>query len=315
MEEHFHQSTKLPKETLKELMKRSDSPGLLRMLLMFTLFFGSAICVVYSWSFSFLWILLAQLAFGLMCCSVFAFVHETVHKTAFKSKFLNEFGARLGGLVHLYPATAFQELHFTHHRYTHIPGKDPEISMGNKPLPSVINQLPSYLVWITGIPLLIFKILMLLMGAIGMPESIRKILFPFVRPEVRVSLMLESCFILFVHIGLLYLAINIDQGFYGLFIGQVVGHCILATYLVPEHNGLPHEGDILDKTRSMKTNRFVRYFMWNMPYHAEHHAYPAIPFHALPKMHELINEELKHKDESYTDFHLKVMAGEFKEKK
>lgn len=31
---------------------------------------------------------------------------------------------------------------------------------------------------------------------------------------------------------------------------------------------------------------------WNMPYHAEHHAYPAVPFHALPSLHRHVVERL-----------------------
>jgi fatty acid desaturase len=30
-----------------------------------------------------------------------------------------------------------------------------------------------------------------------------------------------------------------------------------------------------------------------MPYHAEHHAYPALPFHALPAAHDLLNDRVK----------------------
>ncbi len=29
-----------------------------------------------------------------------------------------------------------------------------------------------------------------------------------------------------------------------------------------------------------------------MPYHAEHHAYPAVPFHALPSLHRHVVERL-----------------------
>jgi fatty acid desaturase len=29
----------------------------------------------------------------------------------------------------------------------------------------------------------------------------------------------------------------------------------------------------------------VRYLAWNMPFHAEHHSFPAVPFHALPRLH------------------------------
>ncbi len=48
-----------------------------------------------------------------------------------------------------------------------------------------------------------------------------------------------------------------------------------------------------------------------MPYHAEHHAYPAIPFHALPKLHEEIVEEIKHKNLSHAEFHTMVLENKF----
>jgi fatty acid desaturase len=39
--------------------------------------------------------------------------------------------------------------------------------------------------------------------------------------------------------------------------------------------------------------------MWNMPYHAEHHLYPSIPFHQLPALHVKIRGHLKHLASSY----------------
>ena len=313
MQEHFHQSQRLPKASLKLLIKRSNHPALAHFLLMYTLYLGTCAWIVLSWGNTWWMMVLAQFAFGLLTCSIFACEHETVHSTAFQSKRLNQIAASLAGIAHLYPASIFRELHFTHHRHTHIPGLDPEISLGNKPVPSVISSPPMYLSWLTGLPLLFFKILMLIAGALGMPETMRQRLFPFVRPKVRREIALESNLVLFVHIGLLLLAIFVHAGFWGLFIGQVVGHCLLASYLSPEHNGLPHEGDILERTRSIRTNKLIKLLMWNMPYHAEHHAYPAVPFHALPDLHEQLKDELKHKDQDHPSFHLAVLRGRLKE--
>ena len=310
MEEDFHKSKKIEQQQLRLLMKKNDNPALMRFILMYTLFIGISVSIVLSWAGPFWLILLTLIAFGILCCSIFACEHETVHNTAFKSTNLNLIAARLVGIAHLYPSTAFKELHFTHHRYTHVPGMDPEISFAKKPLPPVIKYIPSYLIWLTGIPMLIFKIFMLITGAFGMPEFIRKIFFSFVRPEVRLKLMIESFYIMLIYGTLMYLALFVNPGFWGIFIGQVVGHCILASYLTPEHNGLPHEGNIFNRTRSMKTTKLVKLLMWNMTYHAEHHAYPSIPFHALPKLHELIKDEISHKDESYPGFHLKVIKRE-----
>lgn len=292
-------------------MQKSDHPAFARFILMYVLFFTMSALVVVTWSKPLWQLILSQIGFGIMCCSIFASIHETTHNTAFKSRFMNEFAARLGGLSHLYPATAFRELHFTHHRYTHIPGMDPEISFANKPLPSVLSNLPTYLGWITGLPMLVFKIGMIFNGALGMREPIRTKFYSFIRPEVRLKLAIESIYIILIYSGIVLLAIYFNPAFWALFIAQVTGHCILAGYLVPEHNGLPHEGDIFARTRSMRTNKFIKLLMWNMPFHAEHHAYPAIPFHALPDLHEKIKEEILHKNDGYPDFHLKVISGNF----
>ena len=310
MKDSFHSSKKIPPALQKELMERKDNPGLIRFILMYILFVGLNVWVVISWG---VWwqFGIAIAGLSVLCCSFFACEHETVHKTAFKTQMLNKVAARLCGIGHLYPSIAFQELHFTHHRHTHVPGKDPEITFGDRPMPSVVSNLPMYLSWLTGLPLLMFKVFMLFFSAIGMPEAVRKKVYPFIRPKVRGKLALESILILLIWMGLAALAIWVNPGFWGIFIPQVTGHCLLAGYTAAEHNGLPHEGDILNRTRSIRAGKLVKAVMWNMPYHAEHHAYPAIPFHALPKLHEAIKEELVHQELGHPAFHLKALSGEF----
>ena len=36
-----------------------------------------------------------------------------------------------------------------------------------------------------------------------------------------------------------------------------------------------------------------------MPYHAEHHAYPAVPFHALRKLNALLAAHIVHTEQGY----------------
>ncbi len=38
-------------------------------------------------------------------------------------------------------------------------------------------------------------------------------------------------------------------------------------------------------------NWLNRYLYWNMGYHVEHHMFPLVPYHALPKLHALIKED------------------------
>jgi fatty acid desaturase len=47
----------------------------------------------------------------------------------------------------------------------------------------------------------------------------------------------------------------------------------------------------------------MRWLAWNMNYHAEHHAYPALPFHALPKAHRLIRNKIATKASGYLAVH------------
>jgi fatty acid desaturase len=312
MEESFHQSKKLSREQMKDLMQKNDHPALLRFVLMYALLLASATWMVLSWNQALWQLITAHLFYAIVLCSTFACLHETVHNTAFKSRSMNELAARLCAIPQIYPATVFREFHFTHHRHTHVPGMDPEISLGHKAIPPILSNLPTYMAWITGIPFLMFKCFMTISGALGMPEFLRKQFFPFCKPELRLRLAIECWYILAIYGAIVYCALTISPGFWFIFSGTAFGHCILAMYLLPEHNGLPHEGNIFEKTRSMNTGPFVKFLMWNMPYHAEHHAYPAVPFHALPKLHALVNEEIMHQKEGYPDFHFKVLKRDIK---
>lgn len=307
MDEHFHESRSLPKERMRELIKKSDGAALLRFTAMYVLFLGACALAVLGWHKAPWQWALSQLCLGVLCCSTFAALHETAHGTAFKTPLLNKVAAFLAGIAHIYPSVVFRELHFTHHRHTHVPGKDPEISLGTGPAPSVVRTLPMYLGWLTGLPLFLFKVGMTVNGALGMPEPLRKRLYPFIRPKVRPALALESLCVLAVYGAVVLLALRVHPGFWGILTGQLVGHALLASYVSAEHNGLPYGAPILDCTRSMRAGPLVKLLMWNMPYHAEHHAYPAVPFHALPLLHQELRAELKNTGLGYPGFHLNVL--------
>ena len=39
-------------------------------------------------------------------------------------------------------------------------------------------------------------------------------------------------------------------------------------------------------------NRLNRYLYWNMGYHIEHHMFPMVPYHNLPKLHALVKDDM-----------------------
>ncbi len=118
-------------------------------------------------------------------------------------------------------------------------------------------------------------------------------------------------------------------GFYGLLAGHVlisgstvllwvwlfpilIGQPFLRLYLMAEHGRCPNVANMLENTRTTYTTSFVRWLAWNMPFHTEHHAYPTVPFHKLPKFHKVAKAHLRVTENGYTSFHKKtvqIMSG------
>jgi fatty acid desaturase len=45
-------------------------------------------------------------------------------------------------------------------------------------------------------------------------------------------------------------------------------------------------------SRTVMINPISRFIYWNMNYHVEHHMFPMVPYHALPKLHALLRADL-----------------------
>ena len=73
---------------------------------------------------------------------------------------------------------------------------------------------------------------------------------------------------------------------------RVAGEPIQRIIRVAEHVGCDESPDLLRNTRTTLTNRFVNAIAWQMPYHAEHHLFPNVPFHALPAAHALVGDRV-----------------------
>ena len=87
------------------------------------------------------------------------------------------------------------------------------------------------------------------------------------------------------------------------------GQPFLRAYLLAEHARCPHVANMLENTRTTFTTALVRLIAWNMPFHAEHHAYPAVPFHKLPRFHEIVREHLRTTERGYVRFNRKFASG------
>ena len=72
-----------------------------------------------------------------------------------------------------------------------------------------------------------------------------------------------------------------------------VGQPFLRMILLADHTACTSDSNFLTNTRTTYTHPLVRFLMWEMPFHAEHHCYPMIPFHALAKVHEKLKPHLE----------------------
>ena len=91
----------------------------------------------------------------------------------------------------------------------------------------------------------------------------------------------------------------------------LIGQPFLRAYLLAEHGLCPPVANMLENSRTTFTNRIVRFLAWNMPYHAEHHSYPNVPFHRLPAFHRLTQAHLKSTSDGYAEFtgdYIKALA-------
>ena len=71
------------------------------------------------------------------------------------------------------------------------------------------------------------------------------------------------------------------------------GTWLMVVYGLTQHAGLAE--NVLDhrlNTRTVYMNPINRYLYWNMGYHVEHHMFPMVPYHNLPKLHELVKSDV-----------------------
>jgi fatty acid desaturase len=78
--------------------------------------------------------------------------------------------------------------------------------------------------------------------------------------------------------------------------------------LLAEHGGCPFVADGLRNTRTTLTLAPLRRLMWNMPFHAEHHLYPSLPFHALGRAHRQLAPALAELSPGYLAVHRRFLT-------
>jgi fatty acid desaturase len=293
---------------LKALGTTRDAPGLVRFAVQLPLLSGlGALAIVLAATGHPAWIA-AVTGCGLVLATFFPPLHESGHGTAFHTPRLNRAGAWGCAILMLQAPTFFREFHWEHHRSTQDPARDPEIASAPDMLSPWPKNLLVYAALASGQLLWIGKLGFTIFCALVPRGPAWDKAFPFIRPHLRSRVAWESRFVLAVLGSALALGLVLVPGFAALLWAWPIAHVALGLYLMAEHTGLPHDGSQADRTRTVETNAIVRWLMWNMPYHAEHHMHPAIPFHAVPGLHARLRPQLPHVASGYLAVHREALA-------
>ena len=296
---HDEAHVRAPKPAaMMHLATRSDIKGLQRLSIHIGLLLamGLLVTMLPGW-----WKAPAVLALGIVQAALFAPFHETMHQTAFASRRINAVVGWLTGALSLYSWHFYQSYHLAHHRHTQDPENDPELLQ--QPVPMIFG---GYLLRMLGVPYWRSRIRYMIEGLRG-DFSAYPFIHPDAAPRISRSIRWMVAFILS-----LALFIVVAFGWQALLLywvlPQLLGQPFLRIYLLTEHTLCTQDRDGLTNTRTILTTPLIRLLMWNMPYHAEHHLYPFVPFHRLAEVHQQIRGKLAHVHPGYVNWH-RVFLG------
>lgn len=224
---------------------------------------------------------------GVFVGGTFPAFHEALHRTVFRSRAANDGFAWAMGLFQVASPTGYRAFHMHHHRHTHTPD-DPEISADPGQLSAWPTNPVMLGVLLSGQPVLAVKTLMLVVTAL-LPAGLWRRLTPFLPPEQASRVRRESALLLAAHAAAVW---TVGWGWLA---ALALGHAVMGPMLFCEHTGLPMEGSVLARTRSLRTWGWLSWFWWNMNLHAEHHGWPTVPWWRLPELSQRVGDSLPHR--------------------
>jgi fatty acid desaturase len=266
---------------------RSDSKGLIHL----AGHIGALLVMaLYIWAQAPLWPLLL-LPYGIAMVFLFTLSHECTHATPFAHPRISDLVGHAVSPVIVLPFTWFRYFHLAHHKYTNDPDRDPEIAGHPRPTTwaDYLNYLTGRGYWSTG-------------ASVIWNHALGRVTAPYLPAREHPAMIREARILLALYVLAALSLFFSPMALWLWIIPALIGQPFLRLYLLAEHGLCPPVADMLENTRTTLTNRIVRFLAWNMPYHAEHHVLPMVPFHALPALHRRIAAHLKSVSNGYTEF-------------
>ena len=279
----WHQCA-IDRKLLRSLMRRNDRDGLLRLAGYLTLLIGAAVLAhlsLGSW-----WALPAFLLYGSLWIFATSIAHEACHGTPFRSRWLNETVLFFSGLMVQQPPSLLRWTHARHHSHTSRSANDYEIILEN---PMSWRELLWQWSGMPGIFHYAIVITQLTFGHVNrairdcIPESALR----------RTVWEARAYFVIYLAVPLLAFLTESWWPILMFVLPRFAGGPLHGMILTSQHVGLAKEvRDHRLNTRTLIAGPLLRFLYWNMNYHIEHHMFPTVPFHQLPKLHAALKDQL-----------------------
>jgi len=227
-----------------------------------------------------------------------AIAHEAVHGHLFASRTWNTVVGTAAAITVLASFATYRCYHLEHHARTAQDG-DPE----RTPLNFSTRRLYVAVMVLGGLLVLFENTAYTVVTILGKPPS--WVRTPRQRRAIRLNALLLLAVVGAIVTGMVidpWVTVNVWL------IPYVIGvFGLLPVLLVPEHYGATGRGDVLEITRSVRSNAFVRWVYWNNNFHAAHHLVPAVPYDKIEYVDHLLEDAGAVGDvwrlRSYTRFH------------
>ena len=275
----------VPRATMRKLLERKDGPALRDTIIWFGLIIGLGALTWSLWPSW--WAALPYLLYAALYASTSdSRWHESSHGTAFKTDWMNNLLYEIASFMVMRESVVWRWSHTRHHSDTIIVGRDPEIVA---PRPPDIKGLGLGFINYGVYPKYFKHILMHSFGKMDEEEKtyIPESEFPKIYSRARIYVL--------VYAGVIALSIATGSILPILLIG---GCNLFGTWLMPIYGYTQHAGlaeNVLDhrlNCRTIYVNPINRFLYWNMNYHVEHHMFPLVPYHNLPKLHEAVKDDM-----------------------
>ena len=274
----------LTRAELKELMRRKDGPAIRDTLIWFAALIISGGLGYAFWG---TWAAVpCFLVYGVIYgSSSDSRWHECGHRTAFKTKWMNDAVYQIACFMIMREPEIWRWSHTRHHTDTIIVGRDPEIIT---PRPPDVVALLLNVFALKNTARFFPKLFLHARGKLTDEEA------TFVPESERPKVYRVARIWLAIYAAVVVACIAFGSILPAMYIGlpTLYGGWLALYFGVTQHIGLAE--DVLDhrlNSRTVYMNPIFRFLYWNMNYHVEHHIYPTVPYHALPKLHEAIKAD------------------------